>query len=664
MSIEDHPGVSLHDPEGERREGTGRRAGDVVGLGGAVADALFTQSPFSIVIYDPAGHLLAVNPAFERMWGVSLQTAPPGYSVLTDPELERQGALPAIRRAFLGETVVTPPMRYDISQVSTDASGQVRWTQGFFHPVFDADGALTHVVLTHLDLTEQNEAEQALRDREERLRLAQRAARIGTFDWHVPSGRVTWTEEEERLFGLQPGTFGGTIEAWSRYVLPEDLSRMQREMGGTMARGEREMDFAFRIRRPDGEVRCIEGSAEFLYDGDGAPLRMVGVNVNVDVTERVRAEEERRRSETLLREMERIARIGSWEWDLATGALWWSDELYSIYGVDRAHGPLTFARFAELLHPEDRPMVQLAVQQALRDGQPFAFDHRVVRPDGTVRYLHGRGRVFLDPAGRPVRMVGSGQDITERKHAEEAVLRAKEEAEAANRAKSDFLAVMSHELRTPLNAIGGYAELIELGVRGPVTDAQRQDLHRIQQSQKHLLRLINEVLSYARMEAGAASFDLAEVNVAERVGAAEAMVLPQASARGLVLERCACPPELVARVDPERLQQILLNLLSNATKFTAPGGRVGIRVDAAGDRVAIRVWDTGMGIPAEKLQSVFEPFVQVGRGLNNPMDGVGLGLAISRDLARGMGGDLVAESEPGGGSTFILTLPRVQPEGN
>ncbi|HEX2076699.1 MAG TPA: PAS domain-containing protein [Longimicrobium sp.] len=659
MSIQRSPAASAHAPEAARGDGAGRGTGGAVGLDGALAGALFTQSPFSIVIYDPAGHPLAVNPAFERMWGVSLETAPPGYSVLTDPELERQGAIPAIRRAFQGETVITPPVRYDISQVSTDARGRVLWTQGYFHPVFDAAGTLTHVVLTHLDLTEQKEAEQALRDREERLRLAQRAARIGTFDWHVPSGRVTWTEEEERLFGLQPGTFAGTIEAWGRYVLPEDLPRMQREMGDTMARREREMDFAFRIRRPDGEVRCIEGSAEFLYDTDGAPLRMVGVNV--DVTERVRAEEERRRSETLLREMERIARIGSWEWDLATDTLWWSDELYVIYGVDRASGPLTFERFTALLHPEDRPMVQLAVQQALRDGQPFAFDHRVVRPDGSVVYLHGRGRVFMDAAGRPVRMVGSGQDISERKHAEEAVLRAKEEAEAANRAKSDFLAVMSHELRTPLNAIGGYAELIELGVRGPVTEAQRQDLHRIQQSQKHLLRLINEVLSYARMEAGAVSFDLAEVNVAERVGAAEAMMLPQASARGLTLERCACPPELMARVDPERLQQILLNLLSNAAKFTAPGGRIGMRVEATEERVAIHVWDTGVGIPPEKLTTVFEPFVQVGRGLNNPMEGVGLGLAISRDLARGMGGDLVAESRPGAGSTFILTIPRVLP---
>ncbi|HEX6369696.1 MAG TPA: PAS domain-containing protein [Longimicrobium sp.] len=630
-----------------------------VGLDGALAEALFTQSPFSTVIYDPAGRLLAVNPAFERMWGATLQTAPPDYCILTDPELERLGVLPTIRRAFAGETVVTPPVRYDISRLSTDGEGRARWSQAHLYPVRDAAGTLTQVVLTHLDLTEQKEGEAALSTREERLRLAQRAARIGTFDWDVPSGRVTWTEEEERLFGIQPGTFAGTIEAWGTFVHPEDLPRMQRAMAEAMARRERDMDFAFRIRRPDGEVRSIQGSAEFFYADDGTPLRMVGVNL--DVTERVRAEEERRRSETLLREMERIARIGSWEWNLETGALWWSDELYTVYGVDPdSDQPLTFERFADLVHPDDREMVRGVVTDALREGETFAFDHRIVRPDGTLRTLHGRGRVLRDETGRPVRMVGSGQDITERKQVEEALRRARDEAEAANRAKSDFLAVMSHELRTPLNAIGGYAELVELGVRGPVTEAQRQDLHRIQQSQRHLLRLINEVLSYARMEAGAVTYELADVNVAEVVGAAEAMVLPQASARGITVEKCACSPDLVGRVDAERLQQILLNLLSNAVKFTQSGGRIGIRVEPAGGDVAIRVWDTGVGIAPEKLQTAFEPFVQVGRGLNNPMDGVGLGLAISRDLARGMGGDLIAESTVGAGSTFTLLVPRAQ----
>ena len=242
---------------------------------------------------------------------------------------------------------------------------------------------------------------------------------------------------------------------------------------------------------------------------------------------------------------------------------------------------------------------------------------------------------------------------------------ARAEAEAASRAKSEFLAMMSHELRTPLNAIGGYAELIELGIHGPVTPEQRTALDRIQRSQRALLSVINEVLNYARLETGAVAYDVTDVPVAEAVGAAEVLVAPQLRAKGLGYAWAGCDPGLAVRADRDKLQQVLLNLLSNAIKFTnaRPGlpGRLEVTCGAdpaAAGRVALRVRDTGVGIPADKLEAVFEPFVQVDQGLTRTQHGTGLGLAISRDLARGMGGDLTVESAPGVGSTFTLTLPR------
>jgi len=232
-------------------------------------------------------------------------------------------------------------------------------------------------------------------------------------------------------------------------------------------------------------------------------------------------------------------------------------------------------------------------------------------------------------------------------------------AEAANRAKSEFLAVMSHELRTPLNAIGGYAELIELGVRGPVTPEQRADLARLQKSQRHLLGLINGVLNYSRVEAGAVQYTVREVPLDEVLAACEGMVAPQMRARRLAFAFGGCDPTLRVRADEEKLQQIVLNLLTNACKFTEPGGRVTLECGAAGiDAVAILVADTGHGIAAEQQRRIFEPFVQVDARLVRTQEGVGLGLAISRDLARGMGGDLTVESTPGAGSTFTLVLPR------
>jgi PAS domain S-box-containing protein len=232
-------------------------------------------------------------------------------------------------------------------------------------------------------------------------------------------------------------------------------------------------------------------------------------------------------------------------------------------------------------------------------------------------------------------------------------------AEEANRAKSAFLATMSHELRTPLNAIGGYVQLIEMGVHGPVTDAQTEALARIARSQRHLLRLINDVLNLSRIEAGRVEYHLETVALDEVVKAVMPMVEPQLTARHVRYE-VQVPSELAAYADREKVQQIVLNLLSNASKFTPPEGRVivdGFLDRGRDDRVYLRVRDTGIGIPGDRLDQVFEPFVQVDASRSRRAEGTGLGLAISRDLARGMGGDLRARSEEGEGSSFTLSLP-------
>jgi len=269
-------------------------------------------------------------------------------------------------------------------------------------------------------------------------------------------------------------------------------------------------------------------------------------------------------------------------------------------------------------------------------------------------------------------IIAHGTDVTEQvlarreverlydleQHARTVVEEAYRLAEAANRAKSQFLAVMSHELRTPLNAIGGYAELMEMGIRGPVSAEQREDLLRIQASQRHLLGLINEVLNYAKLETGTVSYDIGDVVVREAIAAAESLVSPQARVKGLTLGTLDCPAQAIARADSEKLRQILVNLLSNAVKFTDSGGRVEMSCTTDAARVYIRVRDTGIGIPADKLHVIFDPFVQVRGDLARRHEGTGLGLAISRDLARAMGGDLTVESKLREGSTFTLVLPR------
>jgi PAS domain S-box-containing protein len=231
------------------------------------------------------------------------------------------------------------------------------------------------------------------------------------------------------------------------------------------------------------------------------------------------------------------------------------------------------------------------------------------------------------------------------------------EAQEGNKAKTQFLAVMSHELRTPLNAIGGYAELLELELRGPVTEAQRADLARIRRSQQHLLVLINDVLNFARIEAGQVRYELVDVQVAEVLEGVTTMIGPQAAAKSLDVDVGGCDAGVWVHADPEKLEQVLLNLLTNAVKFTPTGGRIAVTCLERGQVVEIGVSDTGIGIPEDRLTAIFEPFVQVQTGLTRTAAGTGLGLAISRDLARGMRGDLRVESVLGAGSTFTLELP-------
>lgn len=235
---------------------------------------------------------------------------------------------------------------------------------------------------------------------------------------------------------------------------------------------------------------------------------------------------------------------------------------------------------------------------------------------------------------------------------------ARDAALKANQAKSDFLAVMSHELRTPLNAIGGYTDILKLGIYGEVNEQQSDALTRISRSQQTLLALINDVLNFAKLEAGEVRYAITDVPLAPAIAGLEDLVAPQLRDRKLEYVVKTCDPELAVRADAEKLQQILINLLSNAIKYTNEGGRIDVHCDVTDKNVSIHVTDSGIGISADRLDRIFDPFIQVGRALNRPHEGVGLGLSISRDLARAMGGALAVKSEPGVGSTFTLTLDR------
>lgn len=312
--------------------------------------------------------------------------------------------------------------------------------------------------------------------------------------------------------------------------------------------------------------------------------------------------------------------------------------------------------FTEADRAAGKPEAEL--RKAAADGRAEDEAWRV-RRDGTAFWAN----VVISSLVEEDRLIGYAKvtrDLTERMTAE---LRTREdarrlaEAEAADRAKSEFLTALSHELRTPLNAIAGYADLLLLGIRGPVTEQQADDLRRIKLSQQHLLAIINDLLNYSRIGSGTVNYSVERVALAAAVDAVLSMIGPQAAAKEIELVNAAADTQLAALADGAKVQQVMLNLLTNAVKYSPAGTVVTVSCGMAGDNVAVLVSDTGPGIPVEHLENIFEPFVQVGRTLTSSHEGAGLGLAISRDLARAMGGDITVDSEPGRGSSFTLSLP-------
>lgn len=468
------------------------------------------------------------------------------------------------------------------------------------------------------------------------------------------------------LTGYLPGELiGNRCVSYSELILTDDAEYVRREVDRALA-AMRPFQLEYRIRTKDGSVKWVWEHGIGVHDVETGRLFVEGFIG--DVTERKQAEEAVKWAQQRLELAVRSANLGMWEWDVPSDFLTVDPVWVEYLGYRPGEIPLRRRAWFGLIHPDDRAAVRHAVKTHMRTDRFLAAIFRLRKRNGDWVWVESLGRsIERDERGRPLRLTGVVQDVSERKRTEAELARAKEAAEAASRAKSQFLANMSHEIRTPMTAILGYIDLIAAECGGVCSFAKtqiRQYLDTIARNAEHLMRLINDILDFSKIESGSLELDRRGSSLRQIVDDSLQWVRLAADRKGVSLQ-ChwdeACPDRIVT--DPVRLRQVLVNLLGNAVKFTERGGvhlHVGT-VERDGRRnLWFEVIDSGIGIASEDLGKLFQPFSQVDSSHNRRFEGTGLGLAISQRLTHLLGGEIAVESQPGQGSRFSVFLPLEQ----
>lgn len=596
--------------------------------------------------------LIYVNPAFERVTGYSRDEVIGRNPRFLHGKEQDQPGLAEIR-AVLREGRAGEALLHNYRK-----DGTPYWNDLRLAPVHDERGRLTHFIGISDDVSERREAGDALRKSEERLRRSQLYANIGTWDWSIQTGELFCSERISSLFGYPETTQQGFYKNYFNNIHPDDRQQVVEAIDACLQQGV-EFNIEFRCVWPDGTIRWLLERGDVVRDQNGAPLNMLGVVQ--DITERKLVE---------LKILQQQAKLVIFKHIIENVA----DCVITIdsAGIIRSFNPAAERLFgysaAEIINcnvnrlmPEPYRSEHDRYIARHMAGQPAAIIGKQVElpgrhKDGTV-FMMGLTITVME-IDQTKNFVGILRDISERKQYEQDIIAARDDAERANSAKSEFLSSMSHELRTPMNAILGFGQLLEID--NELNEDQADYVDEILKAGRHLLELINEVLDLAKIESGKIDLSLEPLLCAELIGECLALVKPIAQVHGVTINDSAIGG-YAARADRTRLKQVLLNLLSNAIKYNRPQGTVSIQVTARDGFVRLEVSDTGYGIPADRRQELFQPFSRLGAE-ESAIEGTGIGLTICRRLMQMMGGAIEMTSEEGQGSTFWIELPEVASE--
>ena len=547
--------------------------------------------------------------------------------------------------------------------------GSISFVEIHAHPVFDEQGNISSIIEHSTDVTERVEAERELVKSERRFHTLFETMPDAVFIADAASGMLVDVNiKAAQLSGYSPDELRkmhySQLHPPESAVKAEEVFRdFERGVSGNIL-------FRMKVRHADGHDIPVEISSGGSFDIDGRTCR---VGVFRDITEREKMEEALRQSREQYMLAVRGSNDGIWDWDLRNNTLYLSPRWKEILGYRDEELPNCFATFEDNIHPEDRPKVMTAIDDYLKGNDVhYKQEFRMRHKDGSYKWILARGQAVRDEHGKPVRMAGFHTDMTEKIEAAEKLKRINADlerqkavaqdlavqAQAANKAKSLFLANMSHEVRTPMNGVLGWVQLL---LDTSLDQEQLEYAQQLKQSGEYLVEIINDILDFSKIEAGKRHIAAEPFNLIETLDGTLAAAELAAREKGLQLIKNIDPalPRLLIG-DSKRIGQVLMNLSNNAVKFTAEGEvTVSVRLlELTGGRALLRieVTDTGIGVPEDKLKTLFDPFVQADSSSTRQFGGTGLGLAISKKLVEAMGGEIDVESREGRGSTFYFTL--------
>lgn len=638
----------------------------------ALNEQIINSSPIGIAIYKENGQCIAANQAVADIIGATReQILAQNYNNI--PAWQKSGLLDKAQQAIRDQCSV-----YGELDVVTSFGKSV--SVEYYHVPFIRNDK-QHLLFMTADITARKETENKLLLTSRAVDTATNAIAMARLDATLTYVNQSFLD----MWGYKTEAEVLGLPAMDLWRDPSVVNEMVMQLTG---HGHWMGEMV--ATRQDGEEFTASLSANVTVDNNGQPVSLMASFI--DVSQEKAIKEELQRNQETLAKAQEIAHIGSWDWDIHTGELKWSDEIYRIFGQEPNAFPATYEAFVETIHPDDRQYVIDAVNNSVEQvDHPYSVEHRVVRPNGEQRIVHEQGLVYRDNKGNAMRMIGAVLDITEQKQAETEILNlnkelenrvskrttelqeslkllskeneerkcaelslveAKEEAERANQLKSEFLGRMSHELRTPMNAILGFSQLLETE---NLSESQADSVKEISLAGNHLLGLINEVLDLSSIEAGKFNLEFENCVLNDLVMDCVTMVQPMAMDKNILIDnRIETSENMLLHVDPLRFKEVLVNLLGNAVKYNSTNGHIIINSQIVNKgAIRINVIDDGPGMTIEQQALVFEPFNRLGAEYSD-IEGTGIGLTIAKKLISLMHGQIGVQSIHGQGSTFWI----------